>query len=301
MPLVSVIMPAYNSERYIAEAITSILEQTHQNIELIIFDDGSTDGTRSVIDQFSDVRIIRMDSDKNKGVVYARNAMIEKASGEYIALMDADDVADKMRLQLQLKILQSGVCDICGSAQWVMNETTGRIKKSKDKFSDSDLRALLAVYCSLCNSSVTGRAEIFKRFKYDTTVLTSEDYYLWTRIAASGFRFLNMRERLIIYRQYPAQTSSIHLDKFKKTTMEVQERYLEQLSIPLSLKPIAISWRKRFMVGLGLLRALELRFPGISFGAKLQIYARFQFRKNGIWTPFTRLERYVAASLVGLF
>lgn len=294
-PLISVLMPAYNSELYIAEAIKSILNQSYQNIELIIFDDGSTDNTRRVIESFSDSRIVKMLSDKNYGVVRARNEMIDRARGEYIALMDADDIADPMRLQKQLNSLEVGECDVCGSAQWVLDEATGKLKKSKDKFTDPDLRALLSVYCGLCNSAMMGKAEIFKRFKYDTSILTSEDYYLWVQMAAAGYRFLNLKERLITYRRYPAQTSSVHLDKFRVTTIEVQKRYLELLGIPSDLYPHQLPWPQRMGIGMGLLRALNKQFPGISLQANLQIYARFQFRRNGMWTPFTRIERLLIA------
>ncbi|QWD74499.1 glycosyltransferase family 2 protein [Polynucleobacter sp. TSB-Sco08W16] len=295
MPLISVLMPAYNSELYIAEAIKSILNQSYQNIELIIFDDGSSDNTRRVIESFSDPRIVKILSDQNYGVVRARNEMIDKARGQYIALMDADDIADPSRLEKQLASLESGESDLCGSAQWVLDEATGQLKKSKDKFRDSDLRSLLSVYCGLCNSAMMGRAEIFKRFKYDTSILTSEDYYLWVQMAAAGYRFLNLKERLITYRRYPAQTSSIHLDKFKLTTIEVQKKYLELLGISPELYPHQLPWPKRVAAGAGLLRALNKQFPGISLQANSEIYARFQYRKNGLWTPFTRLERLLLA------
>jgi len=288
-------MPAYNSELYIAEAIKSILNQSYQNIELIIFDDGSSDKTRRVIESFSDPRIIKILSDQNYGVVRARNEMIDKARGQYIALMDADDIADPLRLEKQLASLESGESDLCGSAQWVLDEVTGQLKKSKDKFTDSDLRSLLSVYCGLCNSAMMGRAEIFKRFKYDTSILTSEDYYLWVQMAAAGYRFLNLKERLITYRRYPAQTSSIHLDKFKLTTIEVRKKYLELLGMSSELYPHQLPWPKRVAAGAGLLRALNKQFPGISLQANSEIYARFQYRKNGLWTPFTRLERLLLA------
>lgn len=290
-PLISVLMPAYNSELYIAEAIKSILDQSYQNIELIIFDDGSTDGTRKVIQSIDDPRIIKMLSDQNYGVVRARNDMIDRAAGEYIALMDADDIADPTRLEKQLRSLEAGECDLSGSAQWVLDESSGKLKKSKDKFTDPDLRALLSVYCGLCNSAMMGKAEIFKRFKYDTTILTSEDYYLWVQMAAAGYRFLNLKERLITYRRYPAQTSSVHLDKFRVTTIEVRKKYLEQLGISADLYPHQLPWPKRMTVGIALLQALNKKFPGVSLRANAEIYARFQYRRNGLWTPFTRLER----------
>jgi glycosyltransferase involved in cell wall biosynthesis len=291
LPLVSVLMPAFNSELYIAEAIESILNQTHRNIELIIFDDGSTDNTRAVIQQYQDPRIVKILSDENYGVVRARNDMIDRASGQYIALMDADDIADPTRIEKQLKSIERGECDVCGSAQWVLNEASHKIKKSKDKFTDSDLRALLAVYCGLCNSAMMGKAEIFKRFKYDTAILTSEDYYLWVQMAAAGYRFLNLKERLITYRRYPAQTSSVHLEKFKVTTIEVQKKYLQLLGIPADFYPRHLPFTQRIKYGVGLLRGLNHQFESISLKANTEIYARFQYRNNGVFTPFTRLER----------
>jgi glycosyltransferase involved in cell wall biosynthesis len=301
MPLVSVLMPAFNSELYIAQAIDSILDQTHSNLELLIFDDGSSDDTRKVIESYSDLRVIKVLSDKNYGVVRARNELINRAHGKYIALMDADDVAEPTRLQKQLQVLESGECDICGSAQWVLDEATNKLKKSKDRFTDPDLRALLSVYCGLCNSTITGKAEIFKRFKYDTSILTSEDYFLWVQMAAAGYRFINLKDRLLTYRRYPAQTSAVHLEKFKLTTAEVQKKYLELLGISKNFLPRQQSWRERLSNGLGLLKALNQKFSGVSFKANCEIYARFQYRRNGLWTPLTRLERYAVATWVGLF
>ncbi len=299
-PLVSVIMPAFNSEKYIGQAIESILAQTHTHLELLIFEDGSSDGTRAVINRYTDSRIIKVLSDHNRGVVHARNAMIDLAKGQYIALMDADDLADPTRLERQVLALENNVCDLVGSAQWVLDDATQTIKKSKDKYSDADLRSLLSVYCTLCNSAVTARAGMFKRFKYDTSILTSEDYYLWVQIASAGYRFLNLRERLVTYRQYPAQTSSVHLEKFKHSTFEVQKRYLTQLGIDARLRPEPLPWHRRIHPAWTLLKALKKHFPKMSYTAYAEIYARFQYRRSGIWTPLTRLERAVVATLLVL-
>jgi glycosyltransferase involved in cell wall biosynthesis len=299
-PLVSVIMPAFNAEKYIAEAMHSILNQTYTNIELIVFDDGSSDQTRHVINQLLDDRIIKVLSDQNRGVVYARNAMIDLAKGKYIALMDADDISDPSRIEKQVNSLEAGECDLCGSAHWSLNEDLNVRKKSKDKFSDADLRALLAVYCSLCNSTVTARAEMFKRFKYDTSILTSEDYYLWVQMAAAGYRFMNLKERLVTYRLYSAQTSSVHLEKFKLSTIEVQKRYLSLLGISPELRPEPLPWDFRMGRAVTVLKALKAQFPAMSFKAYYEIYARFQYRRSGIWTPFTRLERALIAGWMSL-
>jgi glycosyltransferase involved in cell wall biosynthesis len=295
-PLVSVIMPAFNAEKYIGQAIESVLGQTYKNLELIIFDDGSTDQTRKVIERYLDPRIVAMLSDQNHGVVYARNAMIDLAKGKYIALMDADDIADPGRLEKQVQALESDECDLCGSAHWVLDEVTARLKKSKDKFTDADLRSLLAVYCTLCNSTVMARADMFRRFKYDTAILmTSEDYFLWAQMAAAGYRFKNLKERLVTYRQYPAQASAVHSENLQRSTIEVQKRYLTLLGISLQLRPEPLPWFRRIGVGMRLLRALKDHFSAMSYIAFAEIYARFQYRRSGVWTPLTRLERALIA------
>ena len=104
-PLVSVIMPAFKSEKYIGQAIESILAQTHTHLEILIFEDGSPDQTRAVINRYTDARIVKVLSDQNHGVVYARNALIDLAKGKYIELMDADDIADPTRLEKQVRVL----------------------------------------------------------------------------------------------------------------------------------------------------------------------------------------------------
>lgn len=102
--LVSVIMPAYNAEKYIAEAIGSVLSQDDVSLELICINDGSTDGTLEIVQSFGD-KIIVIDSPVNLGIAGARNAGIQVARGEYIAFMDADDMWRKHKLNRQIKQL----------------------------------------------------------------------------------------------------------------------------------------------------------------------------------------------------
>ena len=293
MPLVSVLMPAFNSELYIAEAIESILNQTYSNIELIIFDDGSTDNTRAVIEKYQDPRILKIFSNKNYGVVRARNDMIDKASGKYIALMDSDDIADPIRLKYQVMQLELGEFDVIGSAQLVLNQETGRIKKSKDKYTDSDIRALLSVYCTLCNSSITVRSEILKEFKYDENFPVAEDYFLWARIAAAGYRFKNLKERLITYRVYPQQSSLLSKEKFHLASILVRSKYLEMLGIAEKFTPRPMQFHLRLKFGVGLIWALNQHFGDVSTRANCEIYSRFQFRKNVALSLIQRLERNI--------
>ena len=90
--LVSVILPVYNSEKYIAEAVDSVLSQTYEKLELIVINDGSTDCSENIIKNYKDSRIVYIKNKKNVGVAMARNKGIQIASGSYIAFIDSDDV-----------------------------------------------------------------------------------------------------------------------------------------------------------------------------------------------------------------
>ncbi|QWE30979.1 glycosyltransferase family 2 protein [Polynucleobacter sp. Adler-ghost] len=292
-PLVSILMPAFNSESYINEAIDSILDQTYDNIQLIIYDDGSTDATRTLIKDYLDPRIIGIFADQNYGVVHARNVMIDRAEGKYIALMDADDIAHPSRIEKQLVYLENNFCDVIGSAQLVLNQKTGEVKKSKDNFTDSDIRALLSVYCTLCNSSVTMRSEILKKFKYDANFLFAEDYFLWARLAGAQYRFKNLKDRLITYRIYPQQSSLLSKERSNMASMSVRRQYLEMLGISAKFTPQPMAIYSRLRLGVGLIGLLNQQFSGISFRANCEIYARFQSRNNAILSIMQRLERVI--------
>ena len=294
-PLVSVIMPAYNAEKYIQEAIDSILNQSYANFELLIFDDGSSDSTRSMIDRYSDDRIKKIFADKNGGVIAARNHCIDLAKGKYIALMDADDIASNDRFEKQITFLEADGCDVCGSEHWNLNQSTGVLKPSKDRHTDADLRALLSVYCTMCNSAVMVRAEIMKRFKYDAAIPVAEDYHLWVELAAAGYRFANLRERLVTYRQYPEQSSSKHVEKFKVATTEIMGQYLQKLGIPLAFLPAKIPLLERISKAWQFLTLLNKKIPSISYAANCELYARFQAKKPRIWSPLRRVERWIIA------
>jgi glycosyltransferase involved in cell wall biosynthesis len=101
-PIISVIMPVFNTEKYVAEAITSVLDQTYKNIELICIDDASTDGTLKVLQSFGD-KIKILNNDKNSGIATSRNNGIRVAKGAFLALMDADDIWKPTKLEKQME------------------------------------------------------------------------------------------------------------------------------------------------------------------------------------------------------
>lgn len=105
-PMISVLLPVYNGEKFIAQAVQSILDQTYRYFELIIIDDGSTDRTAAILDQFQDERIKRLKNEKNIGLVGSLNRASSIAQGEYFARMDADDLSNPERLAKQVDFLE---------------------------------------------------------------------------------------------------------------------------------------------------------------------------------------------------
>lgn len=106
MPKVSVVMPAYNAEKYIGESIKSILNQTFIDFEFIIINDGSRDRTKEIILSYSNDRIVYLENEINSGIVVTLNKGLEYATGEYIARMDADDIAVAERLEKQIEFME---------------------------------------------------------------------------------------------------------------------------------------------------------------------------------------------------
>src|SRR5580693_6014535 len=106
-PLVSVAMPVYNAEKYIMQAIDSVLGQSYPHFELVIVNDGSTDRSKEIIHSYSDKRIRFYDNEVNLGITKTRNKCIQYATGKYIAVLDNDDIALPFRLEKQVEFLES--------------------------------------------------------------------------------------------------------------------------------------------------------------------------------------------------
>jgi glycosyltransferase involved in cell wall biosynthesis len=294
-PLVSVTMPAHNAAQYLAEAMKSVLDQTLRDLELIVVDDGSTDETPQIAQSFGDPRVVYVRFDVNRGVAAARNAAVDHARGAYIAVLDADDIAEPERLQTQVDLLRRSGADICAAEHVVWNVSTGRRKRGRQYHRDADIKALLTVYSPMCNSTVMARAEVLKAHRYDPAVRHAEDYQLWGRLALAGYKFVASDKALVTYRVHPSQLSN---DKGLNAAFELaRERYVQGLGLglPDGFTPKQMPWRERLRVAPQFLVRLNARVGKISIAASYEIYARFQFRGNGLLTPFTRLERLLAS------
>jgi len=193
-------MPVYNGEKYLAQAINSILQQTYSNFELLIINDGSTDNSLSIIKSFNDSRIRLLNNPTNLGLVITRNKGISEARGKYIAMLDCDDVALPQRLALQVDFLnQNPEYGVVGS-QIMLVDDEGKISRIiKYKAKPQFISSILFFNNYLAQSSVLVRVNLIKVLQYRLEYPMAEDYDLWVRLARVT-KIKIIQEPLVKYR-----------------------------------------------------------------------------------------------------
>lgn len=197
---VSIIMPAYNCEKHIGDAIKSVLAQTHIYWELLVIDDGSNDDTFRVISEFGEIdsRIKPQRNKKNMGVSATRNKGIEMASSEWIAFLDSDDMWVPSKLEKQLKMTRNNSIDFVFTGVSYINEKGEfyrGIFEVPEKVTYEKLRNQNVISCS----SVLIKKQYLENIKMERDDI-HEDYAVWLRILRSGITAYSINEPLLIYR-----------------------------------------------------------------------------------------------------
>ena len=211
-PLVSVLLPAYNAEKYISEAINSILNQTYENFELIIVNDGSKDATLEVISSHKNPRIKLINLAENKGISDCLNIAISNANGKYLARMDCDDIAMTNRFALQVKFLESHPeYVVCGSSIIIFNPNNNQCFVPYPQNHEAILTSLKLHERSICHPTAMLRASALKShyITYSNKHPHAEDYHLWTQLSVIG-KMHNINKPLLRYRHHSAQVSMSH-------------------------------------------------------------------------------------------
>jgi glycosyltransferase involved in cell wall biosynthesis len=261
-PLVTVLMPAYNAADYIAEAITSVLEQSFANFELLIVNDGSTDNTVEVIRCFNDERIVLINRE-NGGVAEALNTGLKHARADYIARFDADDVCHPTRLELQYDFMRSNPdYIILGSAADYMDMCGNYVfNYQPPAHSNEHLQLLNCTLCPFVHSTVFyKRQAVIDAGGYNKNALGFEDHLLWRSLVKKG-KVFNFSQSLIRVRLNP-----------KSVTIDERWCAKEFLNIKYSaIQKGAISDRQ----GADLYRiALERHRPNVKQGAYYALLAK---------------------------
>lgn len=221
VPTISVLMPVYNADRYVAQAVESILNQTFTDFEFLILDDGSTDRSLKILQRYAaqDLRI-RLISRPNRGYVASLNEMLTQAKGEFIARMDADDIATPDRFTLQVDFLRRHPHVVCvGGAQDWIDEAGRFLLHHPEAEQNDEIQNLALVGHTPINhpSALIRRVSMLQIGGYDETMCPSEDLDVWLKLGEIG-ELANLRETVLQYRQHDKSVSEV------KQVEQIQKR-----------------------------------------------------------------------------
>jgi glycosyltransferase involved in cell wall biosynthesis len=208
-PLISVLMPAYNCEAYVLEAVSSILSQSFTDFELLVIDDGSTDSTRKLLESVDDPRLRLVSNERNIGLIGTLNRGLDLALGRYIARMDADDVSAPERLEKQVLYLEEHPdVHVLGSMVNLINEQGMVFGAISGYPTDSEeIHRYLLRECCLIHPSVIFRKDTVEAAGgYSVDARHAEDYDLWLRLS-DHHKIANLPDKLVSYRMHRNQVS----------------------------------------------------------------------------------------------
>jgi glycosyltransferase involved in cell wall biosynthesis len=232
------VLPAYNAEKHIADAIESILGQTYTNFELILLNDGSTDATLNIIYHYlnTDSRIRLVNSEINNGLIYQLNLGVEKARGNIIARMDSDDVADLRRLETQLRFLMKNPNFLVVGSNVNCINIKGEIMGSNDIESSNDNIFWNSFFkCPVSHPTTMFYKSILNQVGgYRSNYFPAEDFDLWTRILRIGEIGI-LPDKLLYYRVHEDSTSRKQKEsQLIKSQQILVEHWDEFLKIPIN-------------------------------------------------------------------
>lgn len=227
-PRVTVFIPVYNRERHVAEAVRSVVAQTFTDFELLVIDDGSSDGSAAAVAAIDDSRVVLVRQAENRGIPHTRNRALELARGEYLANLDSDDVCHPERLARQVAFLDRhpdhAVLGTWGRDMDAHGSLKRRLRREPIRWPDVDVQLLFR--CALRNRSVMLRTEVARRLRYDEAFPRCQDYELHARIAREH-KLANLPEVLVYARQ--------HAGRFTLNTFELgRDRKLAVMAAQLN-------------------------------------------------------------------
>jgi hypothetical protein len=251
-PRVSIVLPCYNAAEHLPETLASLSAQTLSDFECIAIDDGSSDTTRAVLEAHAaqDPRFIVL-SRENRGLIATLNQGIALARGEWIARMDADDIAHPTRLEKQLAHAEQIGADICGCWIRFFGDRQGEWHMPVE---NDAIRVYLMFNSPLAHPTVLARTRLMVSHPYDPANQHAEDYGLWCTLALAGARFANVPEVLLDYRTHAGQITQSRAAAVRASAQQSRTRYITA-ALPPSLNLAAP-------------RLIELAEPGRTLSAE---------------------------------
>ncbi|QJD31129.1 glycosyltransferase [Methylococcus geothermalis] len=230
-PRVTVLFPVYNGEQYLREALESLLTQTFPNFSLLAIDDGSTDSSLEILRSIKDPRLSVKVNPTNRGLINTLNEGLELVQSEYVARMDADDIATPYRLEEQLAFMDAHPdVGLCGGYYERFTDTESIVVRPPT--THEDISYALIFDNVMAHNTVMFRRSVLERYRlrYDPAFAYAEDYELWVRFARYS-RLANLPRVLVRYRFHPANTSSRFKTEQEATAAKVRHIHRANLGL----------------------------------------------------------------------
>ncbi len=247
--MVTVGIPFYNAEKHLDLAIRSVLDQSFTDFELILSDDGSTDNSLKIARSFDDPRIKILSTVQNRGIAFRLNEQITLARGKYFVRMDADDIMNPERIEIQIThLLNNPLVDVVGSSAMVIDEEN-QIIGFRNCANHSHIEQAFRYICFI-HPTVTGKTEWFRKFRYTERLKGVEDYDLWIRSFQQS-SFDTIDKPLLFYRD-PHQVK-IRTYRFRQKQLRLAIKWNKEI---ISNKPLLFyrliieSYLKEFIMAL---------------------------------------------------
>ncbi|MBK5721482.1 glycosyltransferase [Dysgonomonas sp. Marseille-P4677] len=237
-PLVSVLMPCYNVEKYVEESMNSILNQTYANLQIIAINDCSTDDTGKILERLAkkDTRISIVENEENLKLIRTLNKGITFCEGEFIARMDADDISLPTRIEKEVDfLLNNPDHDIVSTLFYAFrSDRPNKRYFHHSPLHDNELRGYMLFKSGICHPAVMIRKRVFTELnlKFEEEYLHVEDYALWSK-AIYKTKVANINEPLLLYRVHESQVSTIHEDLQTENKKKVFKIHCSHLGLPV--------------------------------------------------------------------
>lgn len=225
-PLVSVIMPAYNAERFIEAAVRSVMSQTVTDWELLILDDGSKDTTAAIAAKLAseDTRIRFLPNEANMGVAKTRNRGLDLCRGQYVALLDSDDIWLPEKLEKQLALAEKTGADLIYCSYGIMDEHGAKARQDYLVSDRATMKSLLRENIIGCSTVLLSR-QVVDRYRFEERFY-HEDYVLWLTLLQEGYQAAGCVEPLVKWRLIE-NSRSFDKRKSAKNRWRIYRQYLK--------------------------------------------------------------------------
>jgi glycosyltransferase involved in cell wall biosynthesis len=275
VPLVTVLMPCYNAMPFLKEAMDSIVNQTYRNLEILCINDGSSDETGEILEEYAchDSRIKVIHNEENLKLIKTLNKGVGLAQGEFIARMDADDIAVTDRIERQLQFFQNNPdTDIVSTALIVITESGKEIRRSRHR-QHLPLSCLFAsfFYMPTGHPDIMGKSSVFKKnlYLFDDHALHTEDYELWSRLLRKGYKIRNMDDYLLMFRRNQNSVSNKYTEIQDTNYIKCVQIHLEEyFNYKVSFSDLQIAANRM---------PHKVSFENVRSGFRIMNYVRKEF------------------------